>query len=69
MRVDVEQFGQSVVACGLMTAAEWTTFLQSLPDPAQAQDTQVVAHALVDQGRLTKYQAAAVFQGKTRGLA
>jgi formylglycine-generating enzyme required for sulfatase activity len=69
MSVDVQQFGQSVVACGLMTAAEWAAFLQSLPDPAQAQDTQAVAHALVDQGKLTKYQAAAVFQGKTRGLA
>ena len=69
MSVAIEQFGQSVVACGLMTAAEWEAFLKSLPDPAQARDTQAVARELVAQGRLTKYQAAAVFQGKTKGLA
>jgi len=51
-----------------MTAEEVRTFRHALPPERRPQTPQELAHALVHAGRLTDYQTAAVFQGKTKGL-
>jgi serine/threonine protein kinase/Leucine-rich repeat (LRR) protein len=63
-----EEFVKSLVESGLMTADEWSTIESGLPATLKQADAQTLARELVQQGKLTKYQAAAVFQGKTKGL-
>src|SRR5204863_4827457 len=43
-------------------------FLAELPVGRVVEDSSALARELVSAGRLTKYQASAVFQGKTQGL-
>jgi serine/threonine-protein kinase len=66
--VTVEQFIERLTRSGLMSAAEVSTFQDSLPPGKRPNDVQQLAQALVRQGKLTKYQAQAVYQGKTEGL-
>jgi serine/threonine protein kinase/formylglycine-generating enzyme required for sulfatase activity len=68
MVVTVQQFVERLSASGLMSAAEVSTFQDSLPPEKRPKDVQQLAQALVQQGKLTKYQAQAVYQGKTKGL-
>jgi predicted Ser/Thr protein kinase len=64
----VEQFVTSLADNGLMSAAEIAAFRESLPPAQQPKDGQTLAASLVKAGRLTKYQAQAVYQGKSKGL-
>ena len=64
----LEQFVQHVMQSGLLSAAEISSQYQSLPPEKQPQDAQSLARALVKASKLTKYQAQAVYQGKTKGL-
>ena len=68
MAVTVEQFIVRLTQSGLMSAAEVSTFQDSLPPDKRPKDVQQLARALVQHGKLTKYQAQAVYEGKTKGL-
>ncbi len=66
MAVTLDQFVQNLTDSGLMSADEVAAFRQRLPDAAA--DGESLAKLLVRQQRLTKYQATAVYQGKTKHL-
>jgi serine/threonine protein kinase len=68
MSITVEQFIDRLTQSGLMSAAEVSTFQDSLPPDKRPKDVQQFARALVQHGKLTKYQAQAVYEGKTKGL-
>ena len=68
MAVSVEHFAAQLVASGLMEAAEIESFQAKLPQAKAPQDAEALARELVRAGKLTKYQASAVYQGKTKGL-
>ena len=53
---------------GLLSAAEVSQFQDGLPPAKRPRDVQALAASLVKAGKLTKYQAQAVYQGKTKGL-
>ncbi len=63
-----EAFAAQLAASGLMTAGEIDDFRKSLPADKQPKDVAALARELVTRGKLTRYQAAAVFQNKIRGL-
>jgi serine/threonine protein kinase len=66
MPISTDKFWQQLAESGLMTADEVASYRGSLRSPVQ--DGQALARILVRDGTLTKYQAAAVYQGKTKGL-
>jgi serine/threonine-protein kinase len=68
MAITVEQFIERLTESGLVSAAEISTFQDSLPPDQRPRDVQALAASLVKAGKLTKYQAQAVYQGKTKGL-
>ena len=68
MSISVAQFIERLTDSGLMSASEIDTFQQQLPPDKRPKDAQQIAQVLVHQGKLTKYQAQAVYQGKTKGL-
>ena len=51
-----------------MTADEVSAFIDSLPPDKKPEDGAALARELVRQKKLTKFQAQAIYQGKTRGL-
>lgn len=69
MAVTYEQFLQGLTQSGLMTADEVAAFLRELPPEKQTQNPRQLAGELVAGGRITKFQARAVYQGKLAGLA
>jgi formylglycine-generating enzyme required for sulfatase activity/serine/threonine protein kinase len=68
MAVTVEQFIERLTQSGLMSAAEVSTFRDSLPPDKQPEDAETLARELVRANKLTKYQAQAVYGGKVKGL-
>jgi serine/threonine protein kinase/formylglycine-generating enzyme required for sulfatase activity len=68
MAITVEQFIERLSQSGLMSAAEISAFRDSLPPAERAGDAQALAASLVKADKLTKYQAQAIYQGKTKGL-
>src|SRR5689334_23945059 len=63
----------SAVCCFLNNAATTQIYTLSLHDalpisPEKRNDAQAVAKLFVEQGALTKYQAAALYQGKGKSL-
>src|SRR5688572_22233958 len=63
------QFIEFVTASGLISPDEMTAFQQRLGSPEGSRtDTQILARLLVERGLLTKYQAAAIYQGKGKTL-
>ena len=68
MAVTLAQFVESLVRSGLFAAAELARFQENLPPDRRPQVPQDLARELIHAGRLTKYQAAQVYQGKTKGL-
>lgn len=68
MEVILSQFVRSLVTSGLMTADEVRVFVESLPADKKPTDGKTLAQELIRQGKLTKFQARAVYQGKTKGL-
>jgi len=71
MATSLDQFIDNLVQSGLMSAAEVAAFRQGfegLPPDQRPADVQALARHLVQAGKLTKYQAQAVYQGKTKGL-
>jgi serine/threonine-protein kinase len=68
MAISVEQFVERLTQSGLMSAAEVSTFQESLPPEKRPKDAETLARELVRANKLTKYQAQAVYEGKTKGL-
>ncbi|MGD0896877.1 MAG: serine/threonine-protein kinase, partial [Thermoguttaceae bacterium] len=68
MAITVQQFIERLTESGLMSAAEVAKFQEGLPSDKRPRDVQQLAQVLVQHGKLTKYQAQAVYQGKTKVL-
>ena len=68
MAVTLEQFAENLTRSGLMSAPELSAFQEGLPPDERPQDAQDLARQLILAGKLTRYQAAAVYHGKIRGL-
>ena len=68
MEMVLSQFVRSLTASGLMSAAEVRAFIESLPPDKKPDDGESLAREMVRRGKLTKFQAQAIYQGKTRGL-
>lgn len=66
--VTVQVFIERLADSGLMTAAECQAFVAALPAEKKPRTGEDLAQELFRQKRLTKFQAQAVYQGKTRGL-
>ncbi len=61
-------FVQRLIGSGLMTATEYDAFYHSLAADARPLTAEALAQEMHRRGLLTKFQAHAVYQGKTRGL-
>jgi hypothetical protein len=59
--VSLERFVQHLTQSGLMSAAEVSTFQDSLPPEKRPKDGETLARELVRANKLTKYQAQAVY--------
>ena len=68
MEVVLSQFKKSLIASGLMTSDEVEAFTEKLPADNRPKDGAELAKILVRHKKLTKFQAQAIFQGKTKGL-
>ena len=68
MALTLEQFVENLTRSGLMSAAELSAFRKSLAPEKRPKDAQGLARELIQAGKLTRYQAAAVYQGRTKGL-
>jgi serine/threonine-protein kinase len=66
--VSLEQFVEQLSGSGLMSAQELSAFQQHLPPQRRPQNAEGLARELVEARRLTRYQAAAVAQGKAQTL-
>jgi WD40 repeat protein len=65
--VSADQFLGRLRESGLLPRAELDAVLLTLT-PEQRQDTRLLAQELVGKGKLTRYQAAMLYQGKVKGL-
>jgi formylglycine-generating enzyme required for sulfatase activity/serine/threonine protein kinase len=61
-------FVQSLIDSGLMSANNCQSYLESLPESTRPQTALQLVEQMRSQEMLTKLQAEALFQGKTRGL-
>jgi hypothetical protein len=68
MGVTLEQFIQDVTRSGLLSAGEIASVQQKLPPQRRPTDAEGLARELVEACKLTRYQAAAVAQGKAQNL-
>ena len=68
MAASLEQFIAGLTASGLMTPAELAALQASLTAEKQPKETPQLAQDLVRQGKLTKYQASEIYNGRTKGL-
>ena len=64
----LEQFVQYLTQSGLMSAAEISSFQDGLPPDKRPKDGRSSGPRTGPAGKLTKYQAQAVYQGKIKGL-
>ena len=68
MAISLDQFIENLTRSGLFSAEEIRAFREDFPPERRPRDAQGLARELIQAKRLTRYQAAAVYQGKTRGL-
>lgn len=68
MSVTLEEFIRSLTDCGLMDAEEVQTFIATLPTERRPTSAEDLAREMYGHGKLTKFQAQAIYQKKTRGL-
>ncbi|MCE9603420.1 MAG: protein kinase [Planctomycetia bacterium] len=61
------EFVEFITTIGFVSTDELTVIDKQLP-PDKTDDVQTLAQALVQQGKLTKFQAATVYQGKGKSL-
>ena len=67
--VDLDQFIDSLIEVRLMEKVEVEAFLDRFSSETRPSEAEVLALELVRARRLTEYQAGALLQGKSRGLA
>ncbi len=67
MPLNAAEFAQQTSSLELIDETELSSILAEL-SPAQRDDVQSAARLLVERGKLTKYQAAAIFQEKGKSL-
>jgi hypothetical protein len=68
MPLSLQQFIDNLSQTGLMSAAEVSTFCDRLPAGECPADGESLARAVMRQGKLTKYQATQIYQGKHKTL-
>jgi len=68
MQITLEQFEQNLFASRLMSPDELAAFRQQAADPDRLADAESLTRELVQAKRLTKYQAARIYQGKPKHL-
>ena len=68
MQVLLNQFIKAVTESGLMTSEQVEAFVEELPPEKRPEDGKALARELVRHRKLTKFQAQAIYQGKTKGL-
>lgn len=68
MPLVLEQFVQSLAASGLMSGDEIQEFLDGLPSGEKPKSGGDFAKTLFRKGKLTKFQAEAIYRGKGKGL-
>jgi serine/threonine protein kinase len=68
MPATVEQFIERLVRSGLFTREQVDAFLENVYPARSFPNGEALAREMVRAGALTRYQAAAVLQGKIRGL-
>jgi serine/threonine protein kinase len=66
--ISLEVFVRRLAECGLMTAEEIQAFVEALSDQEKPATAAQLARQMHAGGRLTKFQARAIYQGKTKGL-
>jgi len=64
----LDQFVENLLTSGLLSKDQLQTVLHDLPAGEQPQTADDLAKLLHRQGRLTRFQAQAVYRGQTRGL-
>lgn len=62
--VTLEQFVERLTQSGLLSAAEIVSLQEGLPSERRPRDAEDLANALVQAEKLTRFQAAAVCEGK-----
>lgn len=68
MPISIDEFLGGLSTSGLMTAGEVSALVESLPTSPPPRDARQLARWLVRAGKLTRFQAGVLYQGKTRGL-
>jgi serine/threonine protein kinase len=68
MAAQLDDVVRSLSKSSLMTDDEVSAFMNALPEARRPHDGRQLIQELVRKGKLTKFQAQAVYQGKTRGL-
>jgi len=68
MAVLLDEFVETLSQSGLMTAGEVRAFLDGLGADEKPETAEELARLLFRHGKLTKFQAQCIYQGKTKGL-
>ena len=68
MAVLLDQFVETLSQSSLMTGGEVQAFLDGLGADEKPKTGEELAKLLVRRGKLTKFQAQCIYQGKTKGL-
>ncbi len=68
MALSVEQFLNHITASELVSADDMQPLLAALPDDLPPKDGEALARELVQQKRLTKFQAEQLCAGKGKSL-
>ena len=68
MTVILDQFRQTLRESGLLPDEEVDVLLDTLPPDQKPENGEGLAKVLVKYRKLTKFQAQAIYQGKTKGL-
>ena len=68
MEVLLNQFIKAIAESGLMTSEQVEAFIEKLPPEKKPEDGKTLAQKLVRHKKLTRFQAQAIYQGKTKGL-
>jgi serine/threonine protein kinase len=68
MAVLLDQFLETLSSSGLMTKAEVARLIDRVPESEKPKTGEEMATILYRHGRLTKFQAQAIYRGKAKGL-
>ena len=68
MAISLDQFRQQLAASSLLSEADVSAVLASVPAEQQPQDGEQLARLLVKQKKLTKYQAEQIYVSKGKSL-